>query len=70
MDRLKATHLNTDSLNLNDIILLQVVLNDKFYLRIRLIQKLTEQGEIVIPVRQIQSVNSIVGPYVVLRYGI
>ena len=70
MDTFKATHLNTYSFNLNDIILLQVALKDKFYLIIRLIKKRKKQGEIVIPVRQIQSLASIVGPYVVHRYGI
>ena len=70
MDTFKATHLNTDSLNLNDINLLQVVLKDKFYLITRLIQKRQEQWAIIISVRQIQSLASIVGPYIVLRYFI
>jgi hypothetical protein len=64
MDTFKATPLNTDSFNLNDINLLQVVLNDKFYLitlLIQLIQKRKEQWAIVISVRQIQSLASIVG---------
>ena len=31
MDTFKATHLNTDSFNLNDLILLQVALKDKIF---------------------------------------
>jgi hypothetical protein len=63
IDTFKATHLNTDSFKLNDINLLQVALKDKFYLRNRLIKTVKNKGEIVIPVRQIQSLASIVGPY-------
>jgi len=44
IDTFKATHLNTDSFNLNDINLLQVALKDKFYLRIRLIKKVKNKG--------------------------
>ena len=63
IDSFKATHLNTDSFNLNDINLLQAALKENFYLRSRLIQKRKEQWAIVIPVRQIHSLASIVGHY-------
>ncbi len=63
IDTLRATHLNTDSFILNDINLLRVALKEYFYLRTRLIKKRKEQWAIVIPVRQIQSLASIVGPY-------
>jgi LAGLIDADG DNA endonuclease family len=63
IDSFKATHLNTDSFNLNDINLLQAALKENFYLRSRLIPKRKEQWAIVIPVRQIQSLASIVGHY-------
>ena len=63
IDTFRATHLNTDSFNLNDINLLRVYLKENFYLRTRLIKKRKEQWAIVIPVRQIQSLASIVGPY-------
>ena len=63
IDTFRATHLNTDSFNLNDINLLRVALKENFYLRTRLIKKRKEQWVIVIPVRQIQSLASIVGPY-------
>jgi hypothetical protein len=65
IDTFKATQLNTDSFNLNDINLLQVALKDKIYLRNRLIQERQEQGEFAIPVLQIQSLASIVGLYIV-----
>ena len=72
VDSFKATHLNTDSFNLNDINLLQIALKDKFYLRSRLIKKrfFLEQWAIVIPVRQIQSLASIVGPYMHPAYKV
>jgi hypothetical protein len=38
MDTFKTTHLKTDSLNLNDIILLLVSLKDQFYILNRLIK--------------------------------
>jgi hypothetical protein len=63
IDAFKATIINTDSFNLNDIILLQMALKENFELRTRLIKKRTEQWAIVIPVRQIQSLASIVEPY-------
>ena len=63
IDAFKATHLNTDSFSLNNIQLLQVALKENFNLRTRLIQKRKEQWAIVIPVRQIQSLASIVEPY-------
>jgi hypothetical protein len=63
IDTFRATHLNTDSFNLNDINLLRVALKEYFYLRTPLIKKRKEQWAIVIPVRQIQSLASIVGPY-------
>ena len=63
MDTFRVTHLNTDSFNLNDINLLRVALKKNFYLRIRLIKNRKEQWTIVIPVRQIQSLASIVVPY-------
>jgi len=44
IDTFKATHLNTDSFNLNDINLLQVALKDKFFLRIRLIKFVKNKG--------------------------
>jgi hypothetical protein len=44
MDTFKATHLNTDSFNLNDIILLQVALKDKIYIRIRLFKNVQNKG--------------------------
>ena len=56
----KSTHLNTDSFNLNDINLLRVALKKNFYLRTRLIKKRKEQRALVIPVRQIQSLASII----------
>ena len=69
IDTFKATHLNTDSFNLNDINLLQVALKDNFYIRTHLIQKRPEQWEIVRSVRQIQSLASILGQYM-YPYGI
>jgi len=39
IDTFRATHLNTDSFNLNDINLLRVALKENFYLRTRLIKK-------------------------------
>jgi len=63
IDVFKATHLNTDKFTLNDINLLQVALKENFELRTRIIKKRQEQWAIVIPIRQIQSLVSIVGPY-------
>jgi hypothetical protein len=64
IDAYKTTHLNTDNFSLNDINLLQDALKDKFQLRTRLIQKRPLQWAIVIPIKQIQSLASIVGPYI------
>jgi hypothetical protein len=47
----------------NEINLLQAALKENFYLISLLIQKRKEQWAIVIPVRQIQSLASIVGHY-------
>lgn len=63
IDTFRVTPLNTDNFNLNNINLLRVALKEKFYLITRLIQKRKEQWAIVTPVRQIQSLASIVGPY-------
>jgi hypothetical protein len=63
IDTFRGTHKNTDSFNLNDINLLRDALKENFYLRTRLIQKRKEQWAFVIPVRQIQSLAPIVGPY-------
>jgi hypothetical protein len=58
-----ATHLYTDKFSLNCINLLQLALKDNFNLRTRIYQKQTDQWVIVIPVLQIQTLASIVGPY-------
>jgi len=63
IDVFKATHLNTDKFTLNDINLLQVALKENFELRTRIIKKRYEQWAIVIPIRQKQSLASIVGSY-------
>jgi hypothetical protein len=63
IDAFKATQINTDSFSLNDIHLLQIALMDNFKLRTRLNKKRPGQWVIVIPIRQVQSLASIVGPY-------
>jgi hypothetical protein len=62
IDAFKATQINTDSFSLNDIHLLQFALMDNFKLRTRLNKKRPGQWVIVIPIRQVQSLASIVGP--------
>ena len=44
--------------------MLQVALKDNFNLRTRIYQKQTDQWVIVIPVKQIQTLALIVGPYI------
>jgi len=44
IDTFRATHLNTDSFNLNDINLLRVAFKEKFYLRTRLIKNVKNNG--------------------------
>ena len=44
IDTFRATHLNTDSFNLNDINLLRVSLKETFYLRTRLIKNVKNNG--------------------------
>jgi hypothetical protein len=63
IDAFKATNLNTDSFSLDDLSLLQDALNINFKLRTRLIKKRLGQWAIVIPVKQIQPLSNIVGPY-------
>ena len=63
MDSFKATHLYTNKFSLNCVNLLQVALKDNFNLRTRIFQKQTDQWVIVIPVIQIKTLASIVGPY-------
>ena len=63
IDSFKATHLYTDKFSINCINLLQEALKENFNLRTRIYQKKTDQWVIVIPVIQIQTLASIVGPY-------
>ena len=63
IDNFKATHLYTNNFSLNCVILLQDALRDNFNLKTRIYQKQINQWVIVIPVLQIQSLASIVGPY-------
>lgn len=63
IDSFKATHLYTNKFSINCINLLEVALRDNFNLKTRIYQKQSDQWVIVIPVIQIQTLASIVGPY-------